>query len=394
MSRIEDMIKTLCPEGVERVPLWKYTAWDKKFNAVDRSMQKTIIKYKYLLAKDLEQIIDNTGDIRILFTTEDVAYTTEEKAEDYISEGEVVAIPWGGNPTVKYYNGRFVSGDNRIATSIDTDKLNNKYLYYTLLDKLDIISKFYRGAGIKHPSMFSVLTFEIPLPPLSVQQEIVSVLDSFTTLIDKMKKEVELRKKQMECYREKVLSFKEGECEWKTLGCIGEVRMCKRILKNQTEFKGDIPFYKIGTFGKKPDAYISKSLYLEYKRKFSYPNVGDILISAAGTIGKCIEFDGTPSYYQDSNIVWIENDEKIVLNKYLKEFYPIAKWRIDDGGIVKRLYNENLKSTPIPVPPLSTQHEIVRTLDAFDSYITKLERLIALREKQYECYREKLLTFE
>lgn len=124
------MIKELSPEGVEKVPLWEITAWDKKFNAVDKSMQKKIIKYNYLLAKELDDIIDKSGDIRILYTTEDIAYTTEEKAEGKISEGEVVAIPWGGNPTVKYYNGRFVTGDNRIATSLDKKRLSNKFLYY------------------------------------------------------------------------------------------------------------------------------------------------------------------------------------------------------------------------------------------------------------------------
>lgn len=76
MSKIEEMVKRLCPNGVERVPVWRYTAWDKKFNAVDKSMQKSINKYKYLLAKDLEEIKDNSGDIRILYTTEEIAYTT------------------------------------------------------------------------------------------------------------------------------------------------------------------------------------------------------------------------------------------------------------------------------------------------------------------------------
>ncbi|HDL5529768.1 TPA: restriction endonuclease subunit S, partial [Mannheimia haemolytica] len=88
---------------------------------------------------------------------------------------------------------------------------------------------------------------------------------------------------------------------WKSLGEIGEARMCKRILKEQTSNVGDIPFYKIGTFGKKPNAYISRELFEDYKQKYSYPRKGNILISASGTIGRTVIFDGEDSYFQDSN---------------------------------------------------------------------------------------------
>lgn len=99
------------------------------------------------------------------------------------------------------------------------------------------------------------------------------------------------------------------------LGDIGKVSMCKRILKSDTATTGDVPFYKIGTFGKEADAFISYEKYEEFRRKYSYPNKGDILISAAGTIGRTVIYDGSPAYYQDSNIVWLAHDESIVLNK-------------------------------------------------------------------------------
>ena len=115
---------------------------------------------------------------------------------------------------------------------------------------------------------------------------------------------------------------------WKveTLGTIGEIKMCKRIFKNQTKDVGDISFYKIGTFGREPDAFISKQLFDEYKSKYSYPQAGEILISAAGTIGRTVVFDGRPSYFQDSNIIWINNDERKVLNSYLWHYYKVVKW--------------------------------------------------------------------
>ena len=94
-------------------------------------------------------------------------------------------------------------------------------------------------------------------------------------------------------------------------------------MKNQTKTEGDIPFYKIGTFGKNADAYISKALFKEYKDKYSYPKKGTILLSASGTIGRTVIYNGEPAYFQDSNIVWIDNDEKIILNTYLYYLYKI-----------------------------------------------------------------------
>lgn len=182
-----------------------------------------------------------------------------------------------------------------------------------------------------------------------------------------------------------------------TLGEIGEVSMCKRIMKHQTSDSGEIPFFKIGTFGGEPDAFINRKLYEEYKSKFSYPKKGDILISASGTIGRAVIFDGKDSYFQDSNIVWIDNDESILTNKYLFYLYSVIDWKTE-GGTIKRLYNGNLKATKIPIPPLSEQQRIVSILDRFEALTTDLQKglpaEIAARRKQYEYYREKLLTFK
>src|SRR5690606_7327555 len=126
----------------------------------------------------------------------------------------------------------------------------------------------------------------------------------------------------------------------KKLGDIGKVSMCKRILKKQTLPTGDIPFYKIGTFGKIPNAFISNDLYEEYLSKYSFPKKGDILLSASGTIGRRVIFDGKPAYFQDSNIVWIDNDEKKVLNEYLYKFYGFCDWNPSKGATISRLYND------------------------------------------------------
>ena len=178
--------------------------------------------------------------------------------------------------------------------------------------------------------------------------------------------------------------------EFKSLGEIGKVSMCKRILKSETSVVGEIPFYKIGTFGKTADAFISKELFDKYRSEYSYPKQGDILISAAGTIGRTVIFDGKPAYFQDSNIVWIDNDESLVLNKYLYYYYQLEPWKIASGGTITRLYNDNIRSVQLPVPPLPVQAEIVRILDKS----AELTAELTARKKQYEYYKNSLLTFD
>ena len=184
---------------------------------------------------------------------------------------------------------------------------------------------------------------------------------------------------------------------WMKMNEIGEICMCKRIMKHQTNSNSGIPFYKIGTFGKKADAYISNELYEEYKKNYSFPRKGEILISASGTIGRTIIYDGEPAYFQDSNIIWISNDESKVFNKFLYYYFQIAEWKTE-GGAIKRLYNTNLAKMKIAVPPLSDQQRIVAILDKFETLVNDLTQglpaEIAAVQEQYEYYRNKLLTFK
>lgn len=182
--------------------------------------------------------------------------------------------------------------------------------------------------------------------------------------------------------------------EYIKLGNIGQVCMCKRIMKSQTSSEGDVPFYKIGTFGGKPNAFISNELYEEYKRLYSYPKKGEILISAAGTIGRTVVYNGEPAYFQDSNIVWLSNDESKVLNAFLYYFYERQPWRISTGGTIARIYNEDILNAKVPVPPLEVQREIVHILDSFTLLTAELTAELAARKKQYNYYRDTLLSFD
>ena len=177
------------------------------------------------------------------------------------------------------------------------------------------------------------------------------------------------------------------------LGNIGPVKMCKRVMKYQTSEKGDIPFYKIGTFGKSPDAYISKDLYHYLKNKYSFPQKGAVLISAAGTIGRTVVYDGKDAFFQDSNIVWLENDESVLANQYLYYLYQVVEWKTENGGAVSRLYNDNFKITPIAIPSSKKeQQRIANALSDVDTLIANLEKLIAKKKNIKQGAMQQLLT--
>ncbi|EGO2842465.1 TPA: restriction endonuclease subunit S [Enterococcus faecalis] len=181
------------------------------------------------------------------------------------------------------------------------------------------------------------------------------------------------------------LRFRGFQEDWELckLGDLGSVAMNKRIFKEQTSESGDIPFYKIGTFGATADAFISRELFETYKKKYPYPKIGDLLISASGSIGRVVEYKGNDEYFQDSNIVWLKHDDRIN-NLFLKQFYSIVKWHGLEGSTIKRLYNKNILETTIHLPVFDEQEKIGTLFKQLDDTITlhqrKLDQLKELKK--------------
>ena len=171
-----------------------------------------------------------------------------------------------------------------------------------------------------------------------------------------------------------------GDWEQRRFGDVGSVSMCKRIFKDETTDEGDIPFFKIGTFGGEPDAYISRLLFEDYKAKYPYPNKGDILLSASGTIGRMVEYNGEEAYFQDSNIVWLSHDQSID-NSYLKVLYEIVRWDGIEGSTIQRLYNDNFLKTKFMMPSVGEQEKI-------GSYFSNLDNLITLHQRKSDSLKE------
>lgn len=423
MSKLQELINKLCPNGVEFKPLREIGDFfggltgKSKEDFIDGNAR--FISYMNVysnpaLKLDLPDFVKiNDGEKQNVVQYGDILFTGSSETPNECGMSSVVTT----KPSEPLYLNSFCFG----FRLIDINTFNLDFLKH-LLRSYEVrgqIAKTANGVTRFNISKKLFANIMIPVPPIEVQEEIVRILDSFSDYAAELQAELQARKQQYEYYRNLLLTFnpsaygcgtddeqKDGvttwgghnyKIEWKKLGEIGNICMCKRILKHQTNTKSGIPFYKIGTFGKVADSYISEDLFMEYKKKYSFPQKGEILISASGTIGRAVIYDGEDAYFQDSNIVWINNDESMVLNKYLYYFYQIVDWNVE-GGTIKRLYNTNLSNTPIPIPPLELQEKIVAILDRFETLVNDLTNglpaEIAAVKDQYEYYRNKLLTFK
>ena len=401
MSKLEELIKQLCPNGV------KYKRLDEVFESFNgmtgvsnkwkengncqfieymnayKNLKINIKLLPFATVKKLQQNTLQKGDILLTCASE----TPDECAVSSVIEDEIKDNVFLDD----HLFGIRVKKD--MKSEINTTFINY-YMHTNNFRKK--INKAVRGVTRFYISIDEFMKICIPVPPLEVQCEIVHILDDFTLLSAELSAELKARKRQYEYYKNKI--FNNKNVKYMRLEEIGQVKMCKRILKKQTNSISGIPFYKIGTFGKEPDAYISKETYKDYLKKYNHPKKGDILISCAGTIGRTVVYDGKPAYFQDSNIVWLEHDESIVLNKYLLYSYSLNPWNISNGGTIARLYNDNILKAVIPVPTIEDQIKIIKVLDNFDkicnSLMDGLPAEIEARQKQYEYYRDKLLTFK
>lgn len=254
------------------------------------------------------------------------------------------------------------------------------------------------AGGLAAVNMDALQKYLIDLPEREERIKIVNFLSNLDNLIEQCSKELTRLEKLKAAMLQKMfprpgetnpeVRFKGFTGEWETikLSKIGEAKMCKRVLKSQTTEFGEIPFFKIGTFGKNPDAYISRYLYEQFKRMYPFPKKGDVIISAAGTIGRAIVYDGEPAYFQDSNLIWIDNDNIVVDNCFLAIIVPMINWH-SSSTTISRIYNDTVRNTSIIIPPsIEEQRTISRHFRNLDSLIsTKRKKLTELKHIKASC---------
>lgn len=398
MSRIDDLIKRYAPNGVER-------------QALDVSLPTRLAGFWGVEAgtADLNAHAIRNGDIgatgQLRWETLPLrGFTERECARASVRAGDIVMTTSGNCGMVVYIPED--PPELTVATNFvrilrgDPGRLDSRYAFHFLRSShfTTAMLAFVRGAAMPNLAVNEAFArISMPLPPLEVQSEIARILDGFLELEGELESELEARTTQYRHFRSQLLLEPRETVRELTFGDLGSVRMCKRIFKEETAGVGDVPFFKIGTFGSIPDAYISQATFESYKSRYPFPRAGSVLLSAAGTIGRAVVYDGHPAYFQDSNIVWIDNDETVVTNRYLYHWCSVAEWSTD-GGTIKRLYNENLRRTPILAPDLEAQRRTTRVLDSFDALVNDLSSglpaEIAARRQQYEHYRDRLLTFK
>lgn len=376
MNRIGEMIKRLCPKGVKSVKLGDYCSFSR--------------------GQNLSSANAVFGNVPVISGGQKPSFYHNQANREENS----IAVAGSGA-----YAGYVSFWDHPVwiadAFTVEPcDKLLKKYVYLFLKHNQAKIFRLQKGAGVPHVHGSDLCSFEIPLPPLSIQQEIVSVLDSFTTLIDKMKKEVEMRKKQMECYRERLIC--QQNYPLKAIGEIGTLVRGSGLQKKDFIDSGvgcihyGQIYTRLNSCCHKTLTYVSASL----AEKLTKVHPGNLVIAC------------TSENVEDlcKSVVWL-GDEDVVTGghacvfrhkenpKYISYYFQTADFAFQKaqyayGAKVVDIRIEKLSLIKVPLPPLSKQREIARTLDIFEEYIQRLEKLISLRQKQYEYYREKLLTFE
>jgi len=268
-----------------------------------------------------------------------------------------------------------------LAIIPDKEVIDTNFLFNQIKFNKQALLFLAQGSGQPNLSKNIVDRLEISFPEsLAEQRRIAAILSSADKVIATSEALIEKYKHIKQGLLTDLLQPKEG---WKKvkLGEVGVISMCKRIFSFETSQEGEIPFFKIGTFGKVADAYITKAKYEEYKSKFSFPKKGDILLSASGTIGRTVIYNGEPAYFQDSNIIWLAHDETIVINDFLYYLYKITSWNLE-GSTIARLYNDNFKKIEISVPfkddrpDLAEQRRIASILSSIDAKILAEEKVV------------------
>lgn len=393
MTKLEQLIKELCPNGVEY----------KKLSDI-----ATVARGVRVVRDQLAE----TGDIPV--------YQNSIKPLGYHDKSNVKAysafvIGAGAAGEIGFSDVDFWAADD-CYYFLCPDNLNNRYLYFVLMKNQPLILSRVRKASIPRLSRTVIENLVIPVPPLEVQTEIVKILDEYSTSVtalqQELEKELTARKKQYEYYRDLLLDFGvhgggTSECEWRTLGEIATIvrGASPRPIKNfVTDDKNGVHWIKIGDV--LPDSkYITATqerITPDGAAKSRFVHKGDFILSNSMSFGRpyILQIDGCIH----DGWLSISDFEDYVSSDYLYHILTSGqiqqemKKRASFGGAVQNLNSDIVKAIEIPIPKKSEQDRIVSILDRFDKLCNDISEglpaEIEARRKQYEYYRDKLLSFE
>lgn len=290
---------------------------------------------------------------------------------------------------------------NQSVCAIETDEsiANYKYVYYSLAKDYFKIKSSAQGA-LTSLNLTMIKQIEIPVPSISEQNRIVGILDTFTSSIENLKEQLTLRRKQFEHYREKLLSLDGVEgVEWKALG---EIATFTYGYTDKAQDDGTARFIRITDITDDGVLNPNDAKYIELtseSKKFQVKK-GDLLMARTGaTFAKTLYVPNDDIAVYASFLIKIDLDSSKLLNRYYWYFTKSNNYWNQANALASKAgqpqFNSNaLCRVKIHIPPLAVQQSIVEKLDKFTALIENIEQELELRQKQYEHYREQLLTFE
>ena len=379
MSKLDELIAELCPDGVEY----------RKLREVSYMQRGTSLTK----AKAIE------GDIPVVSGGKEPAFYCNSSNRD----GEIVTVAGSGAGAgyVQYWDVSIFAND--CFTVKGNEFTETKYLYYFMTNIQDKISDTKKGGGVPHVHISDIENFLVPVPPLEVQREIVHILDSFTLLTAELTAELTARKKQYEYYRDKLLTFDDD------IPSVPLREVVKKSCAGATPAKGNAEYYDGGIipwirtqdvrFNEivEVDSFITEKAVEETAVKWIPENCVIVAISGA-TAGRCAinKMKATTNQH----CLNMQIDAEKALYRYV--YYCISSKH--DELISKKqgargdLNSSLILGTNIPLPSLAEQERIVSILDRFDALCNDisagLPAEIEARQKQYEYYRDKLLSFK
>ena len=339
------------------------------------------------------------GDIPVIAGGQTPSYYHNEANRT----GESITIAGSGAYAgfVAYWNQPIFVSD--AFTVNPKEGLKHKYLFHWLKLKQDKVFATQKGAGVPHVHGKDIAGFSIPLPSLSEQERIVGILDTFTSSIENLKAQISLRRKQYEHYRDKLLDL---EGKQKKIGELTTIFSCPRVYREQWQNHG-VPFWRSsdvmsfhnGQKNPRGEAFISQELYEELSQKSNKIEEGDLLVTGGGSIGiPYLKKDNKPLFVKDADLICIKKCECLIpaflYHYFLSTEFKLYLKKITHDATIAHYTIGQITDTPIPLPSLQEQSRIVSILDEFEASIKNLEAQLEAREKQYEYYRETLLTFE
>ncbi len=388
MSRIEELIKEKCSEGVEFRKLEDCCSiLDKKRKPVTKSAREAG-EYPYYGANGIQDYVSD-------FIFDGIFVLVGE-------DGSVVTP--NGSPIVTWAEGKiWVNNHAHIIEEIEGVDLRYMYHYLQTVYVGDLIH-----GNIPKLNQGDFRQIEIAVPPIEIQQEIVRILDKFTELEAGLQAELDARKKQYEHYRDKLMAFNETEVEWKRLdeiftfirnGFVGKVTSFFTDAENGIRYLEGTNIHN-GVISDNEVLYVTKEFHQKHKKNELKSD--DILMVQSGHIGECAMVG---EKYKGSNchaLIIMSNGGAGLSKFYVHYFHSFKGFRsltpAITGGTIKHVLAGKVGNIKVPVPTLEKQKEIVDILNKLERYCFDeqdgLPAEIEARHKQYEYYRDKLLTFE